>query len=305
MRLTTSADRPARRSSQSTAAIFIVVVSLLALVFVVDRATDAAPVQHLYYVPIIVAGAVFRMRGGVVAGLCAILLYHVANPHMLTFRYGESDLIQIVLFLAIGIATARFADDADRLRQLALTDDLTGLHNLRSFEVRLLNLVRTSRVERTPIVLLVLDVDHLKSLNDRYGHLAGAEAVREVGHIIGHCLPPEAVGCRYGGDEFVVAVRRSSVFDGHRLAEDLCEAVRSCAPVLAGHAFSAGTLTISVGVAGASFDSPPAEPEAIPPGVEIGEAIFRAADAALYRAKANGRDQVFVSADSRGTVRLS
>jgi len=293
MRLTTSADRPARRSSQSTAAIFIVVVSLLALVFVVDRATDAAPVQHLYYVPIIVAGAVFRMRGGVVAGLCAIL------------RYGESDLIQIVLFLAIGIATARFADDADRLRQLALTDDLTGLHNLRSFEVRLLNLVRTSRVERTPIVLLVLDVDHLKSLNDRYGHLAGAEAVREVGHIIGHCLPPEAVGCRYGGDEFVVAVRRSSVFDGHRLAEDLCEAVRSCAPVLAGHAFSAGTLTISVGVAGASFDSPPAEPEAIPPGVEIGEAIFRAADAALYRAKANGRDQVFVSADSRGTVRLS
>src|SRR5215467_9281127 len=178
MHLTTSIDQPVRRSRRSPAAMFTFVVGALLLVFVFDRATDIAPVQHLYYVPIIVAGAVFRMRGGVTAGLSAILLYHIANPHMLTFRYGESDLIQIVLFLAIGVATARFADDADRLRRLALTDDLTGLHNLRSFEVRLLHLVQASRTDRASIDVLVLDVDHLKALNDRYGHLAGAEAVR-------------------------------------------------------------------------------------------------------------------------------
>ena len=117
---------------------------------------------------------------------------------MLTFRYEESDLIQIVLFLAVGVTTARFTDDADRLRRIALTDDLTGLHNLRSFEMRLLAMVRASRAGRTPLALLVLDVDRLKSLNDRYGHLAGAEAVRAVGHIIGQRLPSDAVGCRYG-----------------------------------------------------------------------------------------------------------
>jgi diguanylate cyclase (GGDEF)-like protein len=306
MRLTTSTDRPLRRGLRSSSAIFVFVASSLLLVFLFDRATDAAPVQHLYYVPIMVAGAVFRMRGGVIAGLTAILLYHVANPHMLTFRYGESDLIQIVLFLAIGMATARFADDADRLRRLALTDDLTGLHNLRSFEARLLTLVRTSRRDGTPLAVLVLDLDHLKPLNDRYGHLAGAEAVRTVGHIIGQRLPPEAVGCRYGGDEFVVAVPRSTAFDGRRLAEELCEAVRSCSPILARHSFRAGTLTISIGVVSASLeDGLQAASDTRSPDAEISEAIFRAADAALYLAKAKGRDQVFVAANSRGTVLLS
>jgi diguanylate cyclase (GGDEF)-like protein len=305
MRLTTSAGRPLQPGHRSSAAVFVFVVISLLLVFVFDRATDAAPVQHLYYVPIIVAAAVFRMPGGVVAGLAAILLYHIANPHMLTFQYGESDLIQIVLFLAIGIATARFADDADRLRRLALTDDLTGLHNLRSFEARLVSLVRTARLDRTPLAVLVLDLDHLKALNDRYGHLAGAEAVRAVGHIIGYRLPPEAIGCRYGGDEFIVAAPRSTAFDGHRLAEDLCDAVRSCAPVLAGQSFRSGTLTISVGVVGVAFESGSPAAHTSRPDVEVSEAIFRAADAALYRAKAQGRDRVFVASDSRETALLS
>lgn len=94
MRLTSaSAGRlaiPARLSRASAAALAI---AALWFVFALDRATDAAPVQHLYYLPIILAAVVFRMRGGVLAGLAAVLLYHMANPHMLTFRYEESDLI--------------------------------------------------------------------------------------------------------------------------------------------------------------------------------------------------------------------
>jgi len=295
VRLTTSTDRVAVATRLSrTSAAALTIVSLL-LVFALDRATDAAPVQHLYYLPIVLAGVVFRMRGGVLAGLSAILLYHLANPHMLTFRYEESDLIQIVLFLAVGVTTARLTDDADRLRRIALTDDLTGLHNLRSFEARLLDLVRTSRAERAPLALLVLDVDRLKSLNDGYGHLAGAEAVRMVGHIIGQRLPSVAVGCRYGGDEFVVAVPQSTAFEGHSLADELCRAVHDCAPVLAGHSFPAGTLSISVGVVSASFEHGSPAGDARRRDVECGEAVFRAADAALYRAKAKGRNQVCVA----------
>jgi predicted signal transduction protein with EAL and GGDEF domain len=191
MRLTTATGErlalPARQSRASAAALAI---AALLLVFALDRATGAAPVQHLYYPPIILAAVVFRMRGGIVAGAAAIVLYHVANPHMLTFRYEESDLIQIVLFMAVGATAARFVDDADRLRRIALTDDLTGLHNLRSFEMRLLAMVRASRAGRTPLAVLVLDVDRLKSLNDRYGHLAGAEAVRTSGtSSVSDCRP--------------------------------------------------------------------------------------------------------------------
>ena len=90
------------------------------------------------------------------------------------------------------------------------------------------------------MALLVLDVDRLKSLNDQHGHLTGAEAVRAVGRIIGQRLPPGAVACRYGGDEFAIAIPRCTSGEGYRVAHDLCQAVHDSAPVLAGRPFAAG-----------------------------------------------------------------
>ena len=295
MHLTTGTDRPAVPLQMASAWTAAVVSAGLLLVFAVDRATDSAPVQHLYYLPIILAGLRFGMRGGVVAAVSAIVLYHAANPHLLTFRYGQFDLVQIVLFLAVGVIAARLALDATRLHRLAMTDDLTGLHNLRSFEARLAAMVRAARKGRTHFALLVLDVDHLKSLNDRYGHLTGAAAVRTVGCIIGERLPPDAVGCRYGGDEFVIAIAGRTPAIVHRVADDLCRAVHACAPVLAGRAFAAGSLSISVGGICASLDCSPPLPAGPNRGGDVSESLFRAADAALYRAKAKGRNQVHIA----------
>src|SRR4029453_18313405 len=172
MRLTTSSARltvPVRLSSVWTT---VVVCAALLIVFVVDRSTNAAPVQHLYYLPIIVAAFRFKLRGGLVAAALSILLYHLANPHLLSLKYGEQDLVQVALFVTVGVVTAKLTHDGDRLRQLALTDDLTGLHNLRSFETHLVRMVGASRQAHTPIALIVLDVDRLKLLNDQHGHLA-------------------------------------------------------------------------------------------------------------------------------------
>jgi PleD family two-component response regulator len=135
-------------------------------------------------------------------------------------------LLEIALFLAVGIVTAKLTLNAQRMRQLAMTDDLTGLHNLRSFEARLVTMMRTSRESQAPLALLVADVDRLKSLNDEFGHLTGAEAVRTVGHIIGRQLPPDAVACRYGGDEFVIAIPKCTAFVAHQVADDLRRAVQ-------------------------------------------------------------------------------
>ncbi len=171
-----------------------------------------------------------------------------------------------------------------------MPDDLTGLRNLRSFESELHALLRSARADRTSVAFVVIDLDRLKSLNDVHGHLAGAEAVRAVGRIIGGRLPHGAIACRYGGDEFAIAIPRWGVLRAKRFAEDLREVVLRTAPVLAGLTFSAGTLSISAGVATAHPD-PHASPSAdavIVQGVEL----FRAADSALAAAKAGGRNRV-------------
>jgi diguanylate cyclase (GGDEF)-like protein len=269
-----------------------VVIAALLLVFELDRTTGSAPVQHLYYLPIIFAGMSFGMRGGLVAALSAILLYHLANPHLFTFRYEQSDLVQMVLFIVVGAITAKLTHDAQRLHTLAMTDDLTGLHNLRSFEARLATIMRASRDAGAPVSMLVLDVDRLKALNDKHGHLAGAEAVRTVGHIIAASLPPTAVGCRYGGDEFVVVLPWCAELQARGIADDLCRKVNAAAPVLAGLPFPKATLSISVGLACHSRDRGLDQRAG---NYESGEALFRAADKALYLAKESGRNHVFVA----------
>ena len=284
----------------STAWSIAVLIAGLLLVFELDRTTGSAPVQHLYYLPIIYAGVRFGRRGGLAASLVAILSYHLANPPLSGFRYEESDLVQVVLFIAVGVITAKLKEDARRLRALAMTDDLTGLHNLRSFEARLAAIIHASRHSGTPISLLVLDLDRLKSLNDKYGHLAGAEAVRTVGHIIAASLPPAAVACRYGGDEFVIALPGCGQSQAKPIADEIRGKVNYAAPSLAGLPFPKATLSISVGIACASFggaDQSCACRLAAPTSTddESGEALFRAADAALYLAKQSGRNHVSVA----------
>jgi len=284
-------SRSERSAFWKTAAFVVAVIASLAFVFVLDRRTGSAPVQHLYYLPIILAAIRFGIRGGLATPCAAIVLYHLANPRLLAFGHEHWDVVQVALFLAVGLITAKLTDDRRRLHRLATTDDLTGLHNLRSFEKKLAAMVRECRQAKDSLAVLVLDVDRLKSINDTHGHLAGAEAVRTIGHILGARVPFPAVACRYGGDEFVVAIPRCTKSDGRAVADDLRHTVQMTAPVLAGMPFPARTLSISVGVACRSFDGH----EDRRGDAELGEELFTAADGALYRAKESGRNHVHVA----------
>lgn len=275
-----------------------VIVAACLLIFALDHATGTAPVQHLYYLPIILAACYFGTSGGLTTALAVICLYHIANTSLLTRQYQESDIIQIVLFAAVGIVTAKVADDSRRLRVLAMTDDLTGLRNLRSFEAGLLSLLRASRQSNAPLSVFVLDVDRLKDINDRHGHLAGAEAVRMIGQIIARLLPLNGIACRYGGDEFAIAVPDCDASRAEQIATGLCQAVKTTAPMLVGRCWAAGTLSISVGVA--CRTSPrPGTPPLLQTEAEEGEELFQAADKALYQAKSGGRSRVCCAGNSR------
>ena len=294
MRLTTSPGpgwHTPRRSLQSRIAMAAGLVVMLCSVFALDVFTGSAPVQHLYYVPIILAALRFGIRGGMASALSAIAMYHVANPRLLIWDYQHWDIVQVALFLAVGSVTARLMADSHRLNVLATTDDLTGLHNLRSFETHLAALVRDCRKAGTPLAVLVLDVDRLKSLNDVHGHLVGAEAVRAIGHIIGACVPANGVACRYGGDEFVMAIPDGTGMDARALGDQLRREVQSMAPALAGVSFPKGTLSVSVGVACQVFGVH----ERSQSDAALGERLFREADRALYQAKERGRNLVHVA----------
>jgi diguanylate cyclase (GGDEF)-like protein len=268
----------------------IIVLLLLAIAWL-DYATSTAPMQHLYYLPIILAALIFDYWGGLACALVAIVCYHLANEHLRALNYGEGDYLQILLFLTIGFITARLVRDRRVMQRLAGTDDLTGLHNLRSFESKLLATVKRAQARRTLVSMLVLDVDRLKEINDVHGHLAGAEAVRKVGHIIGRGLDGSAVACRYGGDEFAILLSESDTRASLATAERLRKAVENHAPVLAGRRFPSGTLTISVGIAD-YLPEVSREPEL------IGEELFRAADHALYQAKRDGRNRLRLNAST-------
>jgi diguanylate cyclase (GGDEF)-like protein len=136
--------------------------------------------------------------------------------------------------------------------------------------------------------MFVIDVDRLKSINDAHGHRAGSEAVRLVGRTLAKHLPSEAVACRYGGDEFAVALSGRGGSHVGSLAEELREAIHALAPVLVGRSFPRGTLSISIGIA--SLDKSACNSAT---DVAAGEALFASADHALYAAKGRGRNRVF------------
>lgn len=170
------------------------------------------------------------------------------------------------------------------LKALASSDGLTGLANRRSFDQALA--IEWARAQRTrsPLSLLLVDVDHFKLYNDLHGHQKGDDCLRGVGVAMAAGLRPADVAARYGGEEFAVLMPDSA----HGIALDAAERLREaiCGLRLAHGAASAGShVTLSIGVA-----------TEVPAEDMSSELLVARADQALYAAKHSGRDRV-LSAD--------
>jgi diguanylate cyclase (GGDEF)-like protein len=165
-----------------------------------------------------------------------------------------------------------------RLSELAATDVLTGLPNRRQLELVLEAELDELRRYGGECALAMIDVDFFKGYNDKWGHLAGDEALREVAELLRQRMRASDVLARYGGEEFGLVMKRTPRDEALRTVERLRAAVAS-------HAFRRGTtepaaLTISAGVAGAPADA-----------TEYSSLVQRA-DEALYEAKRLGRNRV-------------
>jgi len=202
-------------------------------------------------------------------------------------RFSPADLefAQAVVTAAVAViqraqmVESTMADNA-RLEQLAQTDPLTQLLNRRALTERInAEMERALRYDST-MALLMIDLDHFKSVNDTYGHLVGDDVLRDVAQLLHDTIRTSDIVARYGGEEFLVLLPETDDEGAESFAERIRAAVE-------GHGFAAeslGTplrLTASVGVA----VFPAARIESV-------EDLFSRADAALYRAKADGRNCV-------------
>jgi diguanylate cyclase (GGDEF)-like protein len=171
---------------------------------------------------------------------------------------------------------------AEQAQQQAAEDALTGLATFRLLRERMANEVARSNRTGDPFAVLFIDLDHLKEINDRYGHSAGSEVLRLTAAQCAAAIRSTDLAARYGGDEFVLVLVRTRVDGARRVAEKVRVAVEEAGRRLE---YPEGLVTVSVGVA--EFQ----------PEQDDTKDVLLAADRALYRAKAAGRNQVVAEDD--------
>lgn len=160
------------------------------------------------------------------------------------------------------------------LREQAIRDPLTGLFNRRFLEETLDREVARASRGKTPLSVVMLDLDKFKMLNDTFGHTAGDMVLREVGHMLRENVRASDVPCRYGGDEFIVVMPDTALENSARKGQQLLDMFRR----------KPSPLECSLGAV------------TFPAHGTTGAELIRAADATLYRAKQSGGGRVVIAA---------
>jgi diguanylate cyclase (GGDEF)-like protein len=195
---------------------------------------------------------------------------------------NAADLETYLALLAenIGLALANLRL-RDALRAMALIDPLTGLSNRHQLDAVLHAQLHEARRNGRPLSCLMLDIDRFKSINDNFGHEAGDAVLRGVGEILSHAVRGEGVAFRHGGEEFLLLMPGFSLEAAAERAERIRERIEALRISYDGS--EVGAVTCSIGIAGF-------------PDHGGADSLVQTADAALLRAKKQGRDRVVVAA---------
>lgn len=170
------------------------------------------------------------------------------------------------------------------LHDQCIRDPVTGLFNRRYLKEFLIGEIEHSTQVQQPLSCIILDIDYFKHFNDTFGHDAGDLVLQELSLFLQRCIHNSEIVCRYGGEEFVLVLPESSLADAYQRAEHLRQGVKQLNVKYNGQ--SLDMITVSLGIA------------CFPEHGKTGAEVIQAADVALYRAKAKGRDRI-ISARSR------
>jgi diguanylate cyclase (GGDEF)-like protein len=224
------------------------------------------------------------------AGAVAICQPLIAQNNLLGLLYREHESApafdaganQLATMLAeqVSLAIANL-ELREQLRGQATRDALTGLHNRRHLEDALARETTRSAADGRPLALALLDVDHFKRINDTHGHDGGDAVLRGLGEVLRETARAGEVVGRFGGEEFLLLLPGASIETAEARAGAVLDAVRAMQVTWPGGVLAG--VTASIGVAVMPFHA------------VKGDALVAAADAALYRAKAQGRNRVLIA----------
>jgi diguanylate cyclase (GGDEF)-like protein/PAS domain S-box-containing protein len=210
------------------------------------------------------------------AGSGEVAPHHLLAHRQLAFTVADR--------MALSVSNLRLQA---KLRDQAIRDGLTGLFNRRYMQESLERELRRAQRRNMSLGVIMLDIDHFKKFNDTFGHAAGDTLLRHVGALLQEHTRGEDIACRYGGEEFTLILLDASPEDTEQRAEKLREEA-STLSIEHGRQHL-GAVTISLGVA------------VYPDHADGSEALLKAADAALYRAKEGGRNRVMVASQAAET----
>ena len=209
------------------------------------------------------------------------------DPARFTPRHGADFLEHLGIIAAYCLENTV---NRARLTRSGFTDALTGWRNRRYLETRLHEEVARSNREADTLVCLMLDIDHFKRINDRHGHPAGDEVLRQVARRVIAEVRASDIAARYGGEEFVILLPKTPLEAGFALAERIRGVVAST-PVESDGFEVPLAVTVSIGVA--EHRGAPAAGDV----AQDAQRLLASADLALYDAKSRGRDTVALAAD--------
>jgi len=255
-----------------------------------------SPLLNLYLLPIIasalILGKVMTVIETAAVAACFVALSwgETTNPPSSLAYYGEllaqlSPVILVAYITTMLSADIRFA--VDKIKRVSDTDELTGVYNMRAFNVILQRTFRQAVRYGHPMSLVMIDSDNLKAINDSYGHDAGNLLLRHLVNRIRDGLRSSDVVARFGGDEFIVLLTETGPDGAVEVAERIRRGVEDARLDLGGNFVRS---TVSIGVS--SYPTG---------GADLG-AILEKADQALYRAKQAGKNRVITHSDPQGTL---
>lgn len=252
-----------------------------------------SPLLNLYLLVIIVCaltlGKVMTLLEVCLIACCYLYLGYGQYPvDTFTAETLTRLLARFSPFLLVAYVTSLLAEDIlaakRKITLLSQTDELTGLLNMRAFNL-MLEKNRTSAVRyRDPFSILMLDIDGLKDINDHYGHATGSQMISSVARALKNSVRASDVVARFGGDEFVLLLPHTTAEQAVQYAERIRTAVSRVAIDIDGIPLA---TSASIGIAG------------FPGNVSDPALVLERADAALYRSKQDGRNRITLySADA-------